>query len=266
MPSACWRRTRRSWMRASNSAFPGLGGCTTSSSRMKPCRRASTRRAARGLAMRYGFHDCQFGRALVMITERGMAGLAFCDPGGEAEALADMQARWPEAVYSEDIAATAPYARRAFDRQKLAAGRTAAGGADRHGFRNSRLGRAARHSARQGDDLFEPCAKHRPARCAARGRQGGRTKSGILRRTVPPGRRQIRRAHRLSLGPDPQAGDAGLGSRARWPEPSRRTNAPCSLPVPPGHPRRPASTRRRGRRAAAQGARFRRARKGRCPW
>ncbi len=70
-----------------------------------------------GLAMRHGFHDCQFGRALVMITERGMAGLAFCDPGGEAEALADMQARWPEAVYSEDLAATAPFAKRAFDRQ-----------------------------------------------------------------------------------------------------------------------------------------------------
>ncbi|HSO48599.1 MAG TPA: bifunctional helix-turn-helix domain-containing protein/methylated-DNA--[protein]-cysteine S-methyltransferase [Rhizobiaceae bacterium] len=70
-----------------------------------------------GLAMRHGFHDCQFGRALVMITERGMAGLAFCDPGGEAEALADMQARWPEAVYAEDMAATAPYAKRAFDRQ-----------------------------------------------------------------------------------------------------------------------------------------------------
>jgi AraC family transcriptional regulator of adaptative response/methylated-DNA-[protein]-cysteine methyltransferase len=70
-----------------------------------------------GLAMRYGFHDCPFGKALVMITERGMAGLAFCDPGGEREALADMQARWPDARYSQDEAATAPYARRAFDRQ-----------------------------------------------------------------------------------------------------------------------------------------------------
>lgn len=70
-----------------------------------------------GLSMRYGFHDCPFGRALVMITERGMAGLAFCDPGGEKEALADMQARWPEAKYAEDAAATAPYARRAFERQ-----------------------------------------------------------------------------------------------------------------------------------------------------
>jgi AraC family transcriptional regulator of adaptative response/methylated-DNA-[protein]-cysteine methyltransferase len=70
-----------------------------------------------GLAMRYGFHDCPFGRALVMITDRGMAGLAFCDPGGENEALMDMQARWPEAKYSDDAPATAPYARRAFDRQ-----------------------------------------------------------------------------------------------------------------------------------------------------
>jgi AraC family transcriptional regulator of adaptative response/methylated-DNA-[protein]-cysteine methyltransferase len=70
-----------------------------------------------GLAMRYGFHDCPFGKALVMITERGMAGLAFCDPGGEREALADMQARWPDAHYAQDEAATAPYARRAFDRQ-----------------------------------------------------------------------------------------------------------------------------------------------------
>ena len=70
-----------------------------------------------GLAMRYGFHDCPFGKALVMITERGMAGLAFCDPGGESEALADMQARWPDARYTQDEAATTPYARRAFDRQ-----------------------------------------------------------------------------------------------------------------------------------------------------
>jgi AraC family transcriptional regulator of adaptative response/methylated-DNA-[protein]-cysteine methyltransferase len=70
-----------------------------------------------GLAMRYGFHDCPFGKALVMVTERGMAGLAFCDPRGESEALADMQARWPDAHYTRDEAATAPYARRAFNRE-----------------------------------------------------------------------------------------------------------------------------------------------------
>jgi AraC-like DNA-binding protein len=111
-----------------------------------------------GLAMRYGFHDCPFGKALVMITERGMAGLAFCDPGGEREALADMQARWP------------------------------------------------------GHHLFEPCSTDRAAGCAARGRSRRRAQSDILRGAVPPRRRQIGRAHRLSLGIDAKARNARLGS------------------------------------------------------
>ena len=68
-----------------------------------------------GLTMRYGFHVCPFGLALVMVTERGLAGLAFCDPGSERDALADMQHRWPQARYVEDMGATAPYAARIFD-------------------------------------------------------------------------------------------------------------------------------------------------------
>jgi AraC family transcriptional regulator, regulatory protein of adaptative response / methylated-DNA-[protein]-cysteine methyltransferase len=71
-----------------------------------------------GLTMRYGFHICPFGLALVMVTERGLAGLAFCDPGGEREALADMSGRWPEARYIEDMSATAPDAARIFDPAK----------------------------------------------------------------------------------------------------------------------------------------------------
>ena len=43
-----------------------------------------------GLTMRYGFHPSPFGTALVIATDRGLAGLAFCDPGSEAESLADM--------------------------------------------------------------------------------------------------------------------------------------------------------------------------------
>ena len=50
-----------------------------------------------------------------MATDHGLAGLAFADAGGEAEALADMKARWPRATYVEDRAATAPLARRVFD-------------------------------------------------------------------------------------------------------------------------------------------------------
>jgi AraC family transcriptional regulator, regulatory protein of adaptative response / methylated-DNA-[protein]-cysteine methyltransferase len=68
-----------------------------------------------GLLMRYGFHVSPFGIALVMTTDRGLAGLAFCDPGGEREALADMTGRWPNAACVEDHAATAPYAARIFD-------------------------------------------------------------------------------------------------------------------------------------------------------
>ena len=68
-----------------------------------------------GLSLSYGFHASPFGKALVMITPRGLAGLAFADPGEEAATLADMQRRWPRARYAEDAAATAPYARRIFD-------------------------------------------------------------------------------------------------------------------------------------------------------
>ena len=69
-----------------------------------------------GLTLRYGFHPSPFGIALVMLTERGLAGLAFADPGEEAEALADMRRRWPQASAVEDAAATAPVVRRIFDR------------------------------------------------------------------------------------------------------------------------------------------------------
>lgn len=68
-----------------------------------------------GLLMRHGFHVSPFGLALVMTTDRGLAGLAFCDPGGEGEALADMTGRWPNATYVEDLAATASHAARIFD-------------------------------------------------------------------------------------------------------------------------------------------------------
>ena len=71
-----------------------------------------------GMTIRYGFHPCQFGTALVMATARGLAGLAFADPGDEAAALADMRSRWPNATYAEDREGTAALAQRIFD-QKL---------------------------------------------------------------------------------------------------------------------------------------------------
>jgi len=88
-----------------------------------------------GLEIRYGFHDSPFGLALIMATDRGLAGLAFADenaagdfngPGigrheGEVEnftrewALQDMTRRWPNAHYIEDNETTAPYAERVFN-------------------------------------------------------------------------------------------------------------------------------------------------------
>ena len=68
-----------------------------------------------GLTVFFGFHPSPFGSALVMATERGLAGLAFADPGEERAALADMKARWPRAAYVEDSARTAAVARRIFD-------------------------------------------------------------------------------------------------------------------------------------------------------
>jgi len=71
-----------------------------------------------GLTIRYGYHISPFGIALIMVTERGLAGLAFNDPGEERAAFEDMAGRWPNATYVEDLAATAPYAARIFDPQR----------------------------------------------------------------------------------------------------------------------------------------------------
>jgi AraC family transcriptional regulator of adaptative response/methylated-DNA-[protein]-cysteine methyltransferase len=67
-----------------------------------------------GLEIRYGFHPSPFGTALVMITARGLCGLAFADLGKERQALNDMRARWPNARYVEDSANTADIAARIF--------------------------------------------------------------------------------------------------------------------------------------------------------
>ncbi len=71
-----------------------------------------------GLTIRYGFHTCPFGIALIMATERGLAGMAFCDPGGERAALDDMSARWPRAQYVHDQVATQNFAQASFQSEQ----------------------------------------------------------------------------------------------------------------------------------------------------
>jgi AraC family transcriptional regulator, regulatory protein of adaptative response / methylated-DNA-[protein]-cysteine methyltransferase len=68
-----------------------------------------------GLTMRFGFHPSPFGEAVLVATERGLAGLGFVDEGDRESALADMKRRWPRAEYIEDTASTAPLASRIFN-------------------------------------------------------------------------------------------------------------------------------------------------------
>ncbi|HET7412062.1 MAG TPA: bifunctional helix-turn-helix domain-containing protein/methylated-DNA--[protein]-cysteine S-methyltransferase [Pararhizobium sp.] len=68
-----------------------------------------------GLTIHYGFHPSPFGTALIMTTDRGLAGIAFADQGGEEAAFEDMAGRWPKANYLRDEKVTEAYARRVFD-------------------------------------------------------------------------------------------------------------------------------------------------------
>lgn len=73
------------------------------------------KKGGEGMTLRYGFHPSPFGMAVIIVSERGLAGLAFADEGEEMPALADMQRRWPLATYIESFAETAPLAKRIFD-------------------------------------------------------------------------------------------------------------------------------------------------------
>lgn len=74
-----------------------------------------------GLSIAYGFAPSPFGETLLMQTTRGLCGLAFADPGGEAEALADMTHRWPRARFTRDDAMAGRTIARIFaDREPLA--------------------------------------------------------------------------------------------------------------------------------------------------
>lgn len=76
-----------------------------------------------GLLIKYGYHPSPFGLALIMVTDRGLAAMAFADPGEEEAALADLTSRWPSAHYVHDQSATAPYAVRIFDPREWRADR-----------------------------------------------------------------------------------------------------------------------------------------------
>lgn len=68
-----------------------------------------------GLTMRWGVADCPFGKALLVMTDYGLAGLAFFDGDDPSVAFADMSGRWPNAQYVRDDTAAMPYVAQIFD-------------------------------------------------------------------------------------------------------------------------------------------------------
>jgi len=56
-----------------------------------------------GITVRYGLAETPFGLALVLLTERGLAGLTFCDTDGSA-AFEEARSRWPLSDFKEDAA------------------------------------------------------------------------------------------------------------------------------------------------------------------
>ncbi len=73
------------------------------------------KRRGAGLEITWGYHPSPFGLALVMATDRGVAGVAFADEEGEKRQIfEDMTRRWPAASYVQAPDRTAPYAARIF--------------------------------------------------------------------------------------------------------------------------------------------------------
>ena len=84
------------------------------------------KRRGEGIEMAYGFHPSPFGEALLLATERGVAGLAFVneDKGQtQSEALIDMIQRWPKAKFIAAPERTTPFAAQIFETSRWGAQR-----------------------------------------------------------------------------------------------------------------------------------------------
>ena len=71
------------------------------------------KRRGERLVIRYGYAPSPFGECLLLLTERGICGLAFVS-GNRPAVFADMAGRWPAARFVEDRDAAADMAARVF--------------------------------------------------------------------------------------------------------------------------------------------------------
>lgn len=68
-----------------------------------------------GLELRWGVHTTPFGEALFVVSDRGLARLAFVAGEPLQDVLKETEAAWPLSRLVADPTATLPYARRAFE-------------------------------------------------------------------------------------------------------------------------------------------------------
>lgn len=79
------------------------------------------KRRGEGLVVRWGWASSPFGAALLFMTDRGLAGLAFAEPDADEEqtaVLANMQGRWPAAAFIEDAVGANVMAERIFNSEE----------------------------------------------------------------------------------------------------------------------------------------------------
>ena len=164
-----------------------------------------------GLTVRYGFHPSPFGKRLGHgdRARARRARLRRSRRGGNdacrhEAALAEGQLRRRRRAHRADRAAH-------LRSDAMAARPAAPRRADRHRLGSAGLGDAAENSDGPGRHLFGDRRQGVHADGRPRRRRRGRQESDRVRGAVPPRHRQGRRAHRLSLGPHPQARHARLG-------------------------------------------------------
>ena len=67
-----------------------------------------------GMVFRYGFHPSLFGEVIVVVSERGLAGLGFTTEIGRTQALAEQNNGWDRATWKHDQKVTNSYAEQVF--------------------------------------------------------------------------------------------------------------------------------------------------------
>jgi AraC family transcriptional regulator of adaptative response/methylated-DNA-[protein]-cysteine methyltransferase len=76
---------------------------------------AEVRAGGEGVDLTWGIHDSPLGPCALAATSRGIAVLAFLEEATDAEAEAQVRARWPEARLRADASRTKPLVRRIFE-------------------------------------------------------------------------------------------------------------------------------------------------------